>query len=138
MQENEAAPASLNRSRHELAVGMPPHHMSLASTPSHDLPALLTHCQAWVQPLSPATPIRLAPKDTCAGDTETSRLRGCHHGASPQHLQACPNEFTSCFNRRSRPFNAFGSLLGIGAGNESPTDDELYSDERELPIVNHD
>lgn len=42
-------------------------------------------------------------------------LRGCHHGVSPQHLQAYLNEFTFRFNRRFYPFNAFRSLLGIGA-----------------------
>ena len=29
-----------------------------------------------------------------------SWLRGCHHGVSPQHLQAYLNEFTFRFNRR--------------------------------------
>src|ERR1700730_7501201 len=42
-----------------------------------------------------------------------SWLRGCHHGVSPQHLQAYLNEFTFRFNRRFYPFNAFRSLLGI-------------------------
>ena len=43
-----------------------------------------------------------------------SWLTGCHHGVSPQHLQAYLNEFTFRFNRRFYPFNAFRSLLGIG------------------------
>lgn len=60
-------------------------------------------------------------------------LRGCHHGVSPQHLQAYLNEFTFRFNRRFYPFNAFRSLLGIGMGNESPTYAELYSGEWEHP-----
>lgn len=64
-----------------------------------------------------------------------SWLNGCHHGVSPQHLQAYLNEFTFRFNRRFYPFNAFRSLLGIGAGNESPTYDELYSGEWEHPRV---
>jgi len=64
-----------------------------------------------------------------------SWLTGCHHGVSPQHLQAYLNEFTFRFNRRFYPFNAFRSLLGIGAGNESPTYDELYSGEWEHPRV---
>jgi hypothetical protein len=66
-----------------------------------------------------------------------SWLRGCHHGVSPQHLQAYLNEFTFRFNRRFYPFNAFRSLLGIGMGNESPTYDELYSGEWEHPRVSH-
>ena len=56
-----------------------------------------------------------------------SWLRGCHHGVSPQHLQAYLNEFAFRFNRRFYPFNAFRSLLGIGANGESPTYDALYS-----------
>jgi transposase-like protein len=64
-----------------------------------------------------------------------SWLAGCHHGVSPQHLQAYLNEFTFRFNRRFYPFNAFRSLLGIGMGNESPTYDELYSGEWEHPRV---
>lgn len=60
-------------------------------------------------------------------------LLGVHHGVSPQHLQAYLNEFTFRFNRRFYPFNAFRSLLGIGAGAESPTYDELYSGEWEHP-----
>lgn len=64
-----------------------------------------------------------------------SWLTGCHHGVSPQHLQAYLNEFTFRFNRRFYPFNAFRSLLGIGAGNESPTYDELYSGTWEHPRV---
>jgi hypothetical protein len=64
-----------------------------------------------------------------------SWLTGCHHGVSPQHLQAYLNEFTFRFNRRFYPFNAFRSLLGIGMGNESPTYDELYSGTWEHPRV---
>ena len=41
-----------------------------------------------------------------------SWLRGCHHGVSPQHLQAYLNEFTFRFNRQFYPFNAFRSLRG--------------------------
>jgi hypothetical protein len=41
---------------------------------------------------------------------------GRHHGVSPQHLQACLNEFTFRINRRFYPFNAFRSRLGIGHG----------------------
>ncbi len=42
-----------------------------------------------------------------------SWLLGCHHGVSPQHLQAYLNEFTFRFNRRFYPFNSFRSLLGM-------------------------
>lgn len=62
-----------------------------------------------------------------------SWLLGVHHGVSPRHLQAYLNEFTFRFNRRFYPFNAFRSLLGIGAGAEAPTYDELYSGEWEHP-----
>jgi hypothetical protein len=58
-----------------------------------------------------------------------SWLRGCHHGVSPQHLQAYLNEFAFRFNRRFYPFNAFRSLLGIGSNGTSPTYDGLYSGE---------
>jgi len=50
-----------------------------------------------------------------------SWLQGCHHGVSPQHLQAYLNEFTFRFNRRFYPFNAFRSLLGIGSEAAAPT-----------------
>lgn len=56
-----------------------------------------------------------------------SWLLGCHHGVSPQHLQAYLNEFTFRFNRRFYPFNSFRSLLGIGGRAASPTYDGLYS-----------
>jgi hypothetical protein len=56
-----------------------------------------------------------------------SWLRGCHHGVSPQHLQAYLNEFTFRFNRRFYPFNAFRSLLGISGPAVAPTYDGLYS-----------
>jgi transposase-like protein len=56
-----------------------------------------------------------------------SWLRGCHHGVSPQHLQAYLNEFAFRFNRRFYPFNAFRSLLGIGGRAAAPTYDGLYS-----------
>ena len=56
-------------------------------------------------------------------------LNGIHHGVSAKHLQAYLNEFTSRFNRRFYPFNAFRSLLGIAGGAESPTFAELYSGE---------
>ena len=52
-----------------------------------------------------------------------SWLRGCHHGVSPQHLQAYLNEFTFRFNRRFYPFNAFRSLLGISGQAVAPTYD---------------
>jgi hypothetical protein len=64
-----------------------------------------------------------------------SWLRGCHHGVSPQHLQAYLNEFTFRFNRRFYPFNAFRSLLGIGANGEAPTYAALYSGEWKHPTV---
>jgi len=56
-----------------------------------------------------------------------NRLNGVHHGVSPQHLQAYLNEFTFRFNRRFFPFNAFRSLLGIGATTEPTTYDTLYN-----------
>ena len=56
-----------------------------------------------------------------------SWLRGCHHGVSPQHLQAYLNEFTFRFNRRFNPFNAFRSLLGISGQAVAPTYDGLYA-----------
>jgi transposase-like protein len=64
-----------------------------------------------------------------------SWLRGTHHGVSPQHLQAYLNEFAFRFNQRFYPFNAFRSLLGIGANGESPTYDGLYSGEWKHPTV---
>ena len=64
-----------------------------------------------------------------------SWLRGCHHGVSPQHLQAYLNEFTFRFNRRFYPFNAFRSLLGIGGEVSAPTYAALYSGEWEHPTV---
>jgi hypothetical protein len=56
-----------------------------------------------------------------------SWLLGCHHGVSPQHLQAYLNEFTFRFNRRFYPFNSFRSLLGIGGQTSGPTYNSLYS-----------
>ena len=56
-----------------------------------------------------------------------SWLRGCHHGVSPQHLQADLNEFTFRFTRRFYPFNAFRSLLGISGQAVAPTYDGLYT-----------
>lgn len=54
-------------------------------------------------------------------------LQGTHHGrVEPQHLQAYLNEFTFRFNRRFYPFNAFRSLLGIGADGEGPTYAGIY------------
>jgi ISXO2 transposase-like protein len=67
-----------------------------------------------------------------------SWLRGTHHGVSPQHLQAYLNEFAFRFNRRFYPFNAFRSLLGIGANGESPTYDGLYSGKWHHQKVSHD
>lgn len=56
-----------------------------------------------------------------------SWLRGTHHGrVEPKHLQAYLNEFVFRFNRRFYPFNAFRSLLGIGANGEAPTYTGLY------------
>lgn len=57
-------------------------------------------------------------------------LNGVHHGVSPQHLQAYLDEFTFRFNRRFYPFNAFRSLLGIGAATAPPTYEALYKDGR--------
>lgn len=54
-------------------------------------------------------------------------LRGIHHGVSPQHLQAYLDEFTSRFNRRFYPFNAFRPLLGIAGDVTAPTYAELYA-----------
>lgn len=57
-------------------------------------------------------------------------LKGTHHGrVEPKHLQTYLNEFAFRFNRRFYPFNAFRSLLGIGANGEAPTYDGLYSGE---------
>jgi transposase-like protein len=64
-----------------------------------------------------------------------SWLRGTHHGVSAKHLQAYLNEYTFRFNRRFYPFNAFRSLLGIGANGEAPTYDGLYSGEWKHPNV---
>lgn len=64
-----------------------------------------------------------------------SWLRGCHHGVSPQHLQAYLNEFTFRFNRRFAPFNAFRSLLGIGGEVASPTYAALYSGDWQHPTA---
>jgi len=60
-------------------------------------------------------------------------LLGCHHGVSPEHLQAYLNEFAFRFNRRFWPFNAFRSLLGIASEKSAPTYAELYSGEWEHP-----
>jgi hypothetical protein len=62
-----------------------------------------------------------------------SWLLGIHHSVGPQHLQAYLNEFTFRFNRRFYPFNAFRSLLSIGADSESATYAELYSGEWNHP-----
>jgi len=62
-------------------------------------------------------------------------LKGCHHGVSPQHLQAYLNEFTFRFNRRFYPFNAFRSLLGIGGETAGPTYAELYAGDWQHPTV---
>lgn len=64
-----------------------------------------------------------------------SWLRGCHHGVSPQHMQAYLNEFTFRFNRRFYPFNAFRSLLGIGGEVGAPTYAELYSGDWRHPVA---
>jgi ISXO2-like transposase domain/Transposase zinc-ribbon domain len=63
-------------------------------------------------------------------------LQGTHHGrVEPKHLQAYLNEFAFRFNRRFYPFNAFRSLLGIGANGEAPTYDGLYSGEWKHPSI---
>lgn len=62
-------------------------------------------------------------------------LKGCHHGVSPQHLQAYLNEFAFRFNRRFYPFNAFRSLLGIGGEVAAPTYAELYAGDWQHPTV---
>ena len=62
-----------------------------------------------------------------------SWLLGCHHGVSPQHLQAYLNEFSFRFNRRFYPFNSFRSLLGIGSEVGAPTYSGLYSGQWEHP-----
>lgn len=54
-------------------------------------------------------------------------ILGCHHGVSPQHLQAYLNEYAFRFNRRFYPFNSFRSLLGIGGRVAAPTYEGLYS-----------
>jgi len=53
-------------------------------------------------------------------------LLGTHHGVSPQHLQSYLDEYVFRFNRRFYPFNAFNSVLGIGAQDRSLTYRELY------------
>ena len=45
------------------------------------------------------------------------------------------NESTFRFNRRFYPFNAFRSLLGIGANGEAPTYDALYGGTWKHPKV---
>lgn len=63
-------------------------------------------------------------------------LQGTHHGrVEPKHLQAYLNEFAFRFNRRFYPFNAFRSLLGIGANGEAPTYADLYSGDWQHPTV---
>ena len=62
-----------------------------------------------------------------------SWLLGCHHGVSPQHLQAYLNEYAFRFNRRFYPFNSFRSLLGISGRTAGPTYEGLYSGEWEHP-----
>lgn len=62
-----------------------------------------------------------------------SWLLGCHHGVSPQRLQAYLNQFTFRFNRRFYPFNSFRSSLGIGGRAVAPTYDGLYSGEWQHP-----
>lgn len=62
-------------------------------------------------------------------------LLGTHHAVSDRHLQAYLNEYVFRFNRRFYPFNAFRSLLGIGACVEAPTYDELYSGQWKHPVA---
>jgi hypothetical protein len=58
-----------------------------------------------------------------------SWLLGCHHGVSPQHLQAYLNEYAFRFY----PFNLFRSLLGIRGHALGPTYEGLYSGTWEHP-----
>jgi transposase-like protein len=53
-------------------------------------------------------------------------INGTHHGVSKKHLQAYLNEYVFRFNRRFYPFNAFNSILGVGAKTLSPTRRQLY------------
>jgi len=62
-------------------------------------------------------------------------LNGVHHGVSPQHLQTYLNEFTFRFNRRFYPFNAFQSLLGIGAATAPTTYAELYTAKKRAKVL---
>lgn len=62
-----------------------------------------------------------------------SWLNGIHHGVSAKHLPAYLNEFTFRFNRRSYPFNAFRSLLGLAGDATAPTRVGLYSGEWQHP-----
>jgi hypothetical protein len=62
-------------------------------------------------------------------------LNGIHHGVSPRHLQAYLNEFTFRFNRRFFPFNAFRSLLGIGAATKPTTYEGLYGMAQRKPTA---
>ncbi len=54
-------------------------------------------------------------------------LLGTHHGVSSKHLQAYLNEYTFRFNRRSDPWLAFDTVLGLASESESPTYEELYA-----------
>lgn len=69
-------------------------------------------------------------RDRIGGDfsvaVDETWIEGRTRGES-QHLEAYLNEFTFRFNRRFSPFNAFQSLLGIGAATEPTTYAALYN-----------
>lgn len=54
-------------------------------------------------------------------------LIGTHHGVTKKHIQAYLNEYVFRFNRRFDPMHSFNTVLGLAAGAESPTYDELYA-----------
>lgn len=54
-------------------------------------------------------------------------LIGTHHGVSSKHLQAYLNEFAFRYNHRCNLFRAFKIVLGLGAIQEGPEYEQLYS-----------
>ena len=54
-------------------------------------------------------------------------LIGTHHGVSGKHLQAYLNEFAFRYNHRGNLFRAFKLVLGLGAIQEGPEYEQLYS-----------
>jgi transposase-like protein len=54
-------------------------------------------------------------------------LIGTHHGVSSKHLQAYLNEFAFRYNHRGNLFRAFKLVLGLGAIQEGPEYEQLYS-----------